>query len=267
MEQAITIKTNLPVFKSKKLNEATSTIYKAVNAFNKSSILTRRTISATLALIEKDKTYRDDGFKSLAEYAETIGLDKSLAHKLENAGRLIMSENPIVRDFAAKADYSKLAILASADESEVAKAIESGDITETTTQAEVKEWKAKKGSTSKPKVLPNYTVSIRIFTSHGMDTKVYDSIAIEAVDELRGFELIKAPRPSGLSDEWTEYRIGVPQIASNVTLLEVMYSKVKPAKPDKSAKYRKSASINLDNMTDDEIDALMAQLAKRKAKA
>lgn len=198
MESIITLNSNKPTFKNTALNQATETIYKTVSkyttadaSFRKVQAMTQKAIAAELALIEADKLYKDDGFKSLAEYAECIGLDKSLTHKLENAGRLLNSKNDTVRDFAGKADWSKLAIMASADEADVESAIKEGKLTETTTQREVQDWK-RAVDDSKPKsgkVLPKYSIDLTIFDRHGAKDYHFDAIEVENVEQLDGFKL------------------------------------------------------------------------------
>ena len=171
---------NKQTFKNKELNKATGELYKAFQNIEKSN----NEACKILARVEKEKLYKDDGFKSLAEYAEQIGLEKSTAHKMENAGRLMISENEKVREFAAKADYSKLAMLASEDEKAVEKAIEDGVINEKTTQRDVKKWKDGQKTSTKAKVLPRYDIDI-VFGNG--DTLHIDNTAIETVEQLDGY--------------------------------------------------------------------------------
>lgn len=130
------IRTDL-TFKNAKLNEATRTLATIYARQEKD----KKDVCVLLYNLEKDKAYKEDGFKSLAEFAEKIGLDKSLAHKYENAGRLYANENKEIREFAEKTDYSKLAILASADPVKVNKAITDGTLKSDMTQEGVKAWK------------------------------------------------------------------------------------------------------------------------------
>lgn len=159
----ITIRTN-NTFKSKDLTKATLGLADCFNSANKAY----KDACVILAKVEANKSYKDDGFGSLAEYAEVIGLNKSAAHKMENAGRLILSDNPVIRDFAAKADYSKLSMLQSEDEDEVAEAIEKGELTPDTTAAKVKEWKAARPvKDGKEKVVPTWKITGRTFRTDG----------------------------------------------------------------------------------------------------
>lgn len=150
----IIIRTN-NTFKSKDLTKATLGLADCFNSANKAY----KDACVILAKVEANKSYKDDGFSSLAEYAELIGLNKSAAHKMENAGRLILSDNPIIRDFAAKADYSKLSLLASEDEDEVAEAVEKGELSAESTAANVKAWKAARPvKEGKEKIVPTFHI-------------------------------------------------------------------------------------------------------------
>ena len=150
----ITIRTN-NTFKSKELTKATLGLADCFNSANKAY----KDACVILAKVEANQSWKEDGFKSLAEYGELIGLNKSVTHKMENAGRLILSDNPVIRDFAAKADYSKLSLLQSEDEDDVAEAIEKGELTPETTAAKVKEWKAARPvKEGKEKVVPTFHI-------------------------------------------------------------------------------------------------------------
>ena len=141
-------------FKNERLNEITKEM--AQNAA--AAVSNVKQICIDLSIIEADKLYKDDGFKSLAEYAETIGLDKSKAHKMENAGRLYNSANEKIKLLAAGMDWSKATLLASEDEAAIEAAIESNDLTSDMTQDAVRKWKEgrKAAKESKSKVLKRY---------------------------------------------------------------------------------------------------------------
>ena len=141
-------------FKNERLNAITQEM--AQNAAN--AVSNVKQICIDLAIIEADKLYKDDGFASLAEYAETIGLDKSKAHKMENAGRLYNSANEKIKLLTAGMDWSKAALLASEDEKDVEKAIEANELTSDMTQDAVRKWKEgrRAAKESKNKVLKRY---------------------------------------------------------------------------------------------------------------
>lgn len=251
--KAIAILDKAPVFKSKALNAATKTIFDAVNRYNVTASETRKAVAIELYHIEKGKLYKDDGHKSLAEYAATIGLDKSLAHKLENAGRMLESDNETIRNYAATADYSKLAILASADEKEVAEAITAGDISADSTQAQVKEWKAARKA-PKTTVLSNYELDFTVYSKSGMETVHYDSTILEDVEELADCAWGKVKRADG-----TVVVVGLRADGAMVRIIK--QEKVKPEKKDRP---RPGTQFDASLLTDEMLAAAMAELARRQ---
>lgn len=176
MENAIIIRANNQ-FKSKSLNTATAGLAKAFKNIENG----RKDACAILARVERNKSYEEDGFKSLAEYAETIGLEKSLAHKMENAGRMLISEDEEIKAFADKTDFSKLAILSSAPVEKVKEAIQNGNLSPESTQSEVKALKADFNKSDKAKVLPKFKVHIEKGNGTAID---YDEIELEMIPEL-----------------------------------------------------------------------------------
>ena len=88
-------------FKSAALNKATAEIGEiaelaksadANHAIAENEV--SRRLAAVLYSVERDKAYKADGFKSLAEYAGAIGLAKSKAHSLAQYGALQQSDAP-----------------------------------------------------------------------------------------------------------------------------------------------------------------------------
>ena len=255
MENAIIIRTDNH-FKSKALNEATVNLYKAFTAV----VDNNKEACRILARIEKGKTYKEDGFKSLADYAEQIGLEKSTAHKMENAGRLLIAEDKTIREFAEKADYSKLSILASADGSDLKKSIEDGSLKPDMTQAQVKDWKAEKAKAKTVKVLRDYEVDI-VFGDN-RDGVHYDCIALEAIPELEGFVKVGVYSPLFPNGEVnTKVKWTVCVNPANGNLLQ--YTAVKPAEELKPAK-RPSGSIDVSKLSTAQIETLLAELARRQ---
>lgn len=232
----ITMPEKMPTFKSKALNTATNEIYKVAENVYTTAFEGNKQICIILARIEKTKAYKEDGFKSLADYCGAIGFDKSKVHKMENAGRLYDSENESVKDFASSMGYGNLAILASAKEEDVAKAIEDGEISTDSTQSDISAWKnTYNAKTAKEKVLPKFEV----WGVHGNGNGFhYDAIELENIDELSpihakvgSFEMDE----NGTLVKWTVYAN-----TETGTMLRIRYEKVKkepkPAKATKGAK-------------------------------
>lgn len=250
MENAIIIRAE-GQFKSKSLNTATAGLAKAFSNIENG----RKDACAILAKVEKNKSYSEDGFKSLAEYAEQIGLNKSLAHKMENAGRLLISENETVKAFAKDADFSKLAILSSAGEDAVQKAIEDGTLTTDCTQEEVKAIKAEMNKANKDKVLPKFKVVGE--SSRGVFN--YDEIEIEMIPELEPCvkvgsfdQIVQLADGKELAEKWTVY--------ANVYTGELIRIKAEKVKAEKKVKVK-----SVKNMTREELLAALAALDNAEA--
>lgn len=242
--EAITIKQQ--AFKSKELNTATSALAKALTQSSKSY----NEACKILARVEAHKAYKEDGFNSLAEYAEKIGLAKSTAHKMENAGRMMISENPVIAEFATKADWSKLAMLSSEDEKKVEEAIKSGEITEATTSEQVNNWKKKQSAENAgAKVLPNYDVDI---TFGNGDSLHIDNTAIEAIEQLDGFVKIGVYKEENKPNVTIMYN---PKTGGMCRYTAERVKKVAPKKPQ---------VLNVKNFTNEMLEQLMAEYNRRK---
>lgn len=252
--KAIAINQTMPTFKSKELNKATQVIFDAVNVFNTTASETRKVIAVQLSRIENGKLYKDDGCKSLAEYGERIGLDKSLTHKLENAGRLLDSKTAQVKNLASEMDYSKLSILASIDEKELAEAVDKGEIKSDMSQREVKDWKeGHLAKTAKPKVLAQYEVYLRLPNER---TKHYEAIAIEAVEELSGLQKVGNVKFEGDGDHVpTAVYINPKTFETVVMTYEKVVTKTTKATP----------SLDPKKFSDAQLATLMEEYARRQA--
>ena len=256
----IMIKSQMPTFKSKDLNTATSAIYEAVNRFNTTATETRKTVAVILARVERKQAYKADGFKSLAEYAEQIGMEKSLAHKLENAGRLLDSKDDTVRNFANNLDYSKLAIVSSAGEEAVKAAVAKGELKPDQSQKEVRAWKdAHNAATAKVKVAPMW---------HIVGKYVFGT-SVKPIDETVG---IMNPKDWAREyDDAMECAVVTFGKAGNKVYLattpdggEILrYTAVKIETP-KTKMPKAPATISLKDLTDEQLAALMAEYAKRR---
>ena len=229
-----------PTFKNKDLNTATTAIFDAVNKYNTTAAETRKTVSVVLARVEAKKTYKDDGFKSLAEYAEKIGLDKSLAHKMENAGRLLDSKDATVRDFAAAADYSKLAILASAPESDIAAAVKSGELSAEKSQREVKAWKdANNAKSAKPKVVPTWHITGHSFIVEKDGNCVHDIIdtivgIANPADWAREFDSTLCVAKTSVAEMNYYLAVNATGLLIQYTATKVVKEKTPKGKPSRS---------------------------------
>lgn len=142
--------------KSPALRKAQDNILKhAITAEN-----SKRGICMELAKILDGKLYEEDGFKSMEDFAETIGFEKSAAHKYAQAGRVYLSDKPATKALAASLDWSKAQLLDSEDADRVEAAAAAGELKPTMTAKEIKAWKeaqtVKKGG--KEKVVPTWKI-------------------------------------------------------------------------------------------------------------
>lgn len=243
----ITIRTE-QTFQAKELNDAVKGLSKAFQNIDKN----RKDACLIMWRLEDGKKYEKDGFKSLFEFAETIGIDKSTAHKMADAGRVYDSKVPEIAQFADKAGYTVAANVASMlkDEGQAKKleeSIKDKSLNENMTVDKVKAWKADATAQSKAeKVLPKFEV----WGVYGNGNQFhYDSIELENVEEISN-DFVKAGTvdlsETSNPEKWTLY---INKFS--LEMLRVHTEKVKKeAKPAK-----KPVKKSLDDMTPDELQA------------
>lgn len=236
-------------FQAKELNDAVKGLSKAFQNIDKN----RKDACLIMWRLEDGKKYEQDGFKSLFEFAETIGIDKSTAHKMADAGRVYDSKVPEIAQFADKAGYTVAANVASMlkDKEQAKKledAIKDNSLNENMTVDKVKTWKADAIAQNKPaKVLAKFEV----FGVHGNGNQFhYDSVELENVEELS--KTIKAGVVELAEIKWTVY-----VNAETGDMLRIRTEKVKKeAKPAKKAKSSKE-------MTKEELIALAESMGMK----
>ena len=249
MENAIIISpVKETAFKNPGLVRATNEL---AECFNR-EVQSRKSACVILAKVERDKLYKDDGFKSLAEYAAKIGLDKSLAHKMENAGRAALSGDSTMRSFFEKADYSKLALLASEKEEDVVAALQSGEISTDSTASQIKDWKNSKKA-SKPEIVKKYHIQGAIYSIDGTVSMIdEDEEAPELYEPFSGFSWARI-KPADATDT---YYVGIHPNGAMAR-----YTLDKPiTKQAKRLDSMKTMQERLASMTDEEIAALLASI-------
>lgn len=162
-------------FQAKELNDAVKGLSRAFQNIDKN----RRDACLILWRLEDGKKYEKDGFKSLADFAETIGIDKSSAHRMADAGRVYDSKVPEIAEYANKAGYTAAATVASMlkdkDQAKVLEeSIKDKTLDENMKVDDVKAWKANKiAATKKETVLPRYNIRGYYVSSKGEYEKVY----------------------------------------------------------------------------------------------
>ena len=239
--QLIVRPTEVPTFKSKELNTATKSLYDVAENVYATAFEGNKRICIILARVEKTQAYKEDGFKSLAEYCEAIGFDKSKVHKMENAGRLYDSENETVKEFAASMGYGNLAVIASASEDAIAEAVESGELTADSSQNDIRDWKAKHNAENAAgKVLPKFEVDVK--KANG-DTVHYDAIELENVTEIDGLQKVGMVKRADNASPCAVY-------IDSVTLetVVVQYAKVKKEPKAKTPKAKTAKDLTKEDL-------------------
>lgn len=189
------ISTSVAVYSNQELQVRTNKIrnlYTQIGAGLRTGV---REIAVILGEIKEQKLYVDDGFKSVAEYAEdAFGLKQSAAYGLATAGILYNSDKipAPVKDLSP---YT-LAHLSTLSEDEIVQAYESGDITVNSTQADVrnfvKEFKALK------KAIPAKAEEIRSTGALTDETATLPDTVLAAISEYS---------PSDINDAYTSGKL------------------------------------------------------------
>lgn len=183
-------------FKNAKLNELSVKIAQqtaAINALYNDAKDKAERINQQLAPIFGEmlatKCYKDDGFKSVADFAEqTFGMGKSMAYMLARVGKEFYGENAeFMKSVRAKLTTAKLAEFTNVDRVQLAAAVDSGEIDENTTLQQCREYAAthQRKATSKPKVLPTFTVvnmdNKSVVCSNVIKEDMYEQVAAALV--------------------------------------------------------------------------------------
>ena len=222
----IIIRTN-NTFKSADLNNAVKSFDKFFSGINKNW----RDACILMHRLADGKKYEADGFKSIAEFAETIGIEKSTAHKMADAGMVYDSKVPAIAQFADKAGYTKASKVASivkdGKSEELAKAIEDGEISADDSVTEIASWKSTKAVQAKgDKVLSKFEVWGVLGND---DSFHYDSIELENVPELEhAVKMGSFEMEIGEGIEPQKWYVYANPYTGD--LLRIMYAKVKAPK-------------------------------------
>ena len=251
-------------FKNPKLTEETTLIAEEYRKAYKS----QKEICKHMWIIERDKLYKDDGFKSLKEFAESVNIpDKSTAHKLADAGKVYMEAmegTEAERELAEKSSWSALAMMRSAGKEEIKKAAESGELKPTMTVKEVENWKESKGIKKAKKSLKNGPVLVTTMAHfEGVvipcdETKEpqrfdYKNAMEKDVVELQGYEKFTVTTSTGI----------VHHIGFNPNILAFVYYNVgNPITPEMEKAQSQNALLEkLSALSPDALEKLMASLA------
>lgn len=151
-----TISTAVPAFKNHNLQKATESLIRIYTNASQYADSKNREIAKILASVSAEESYKDDGFDSVADYAEkTFGIRRVNAYSLASAGAIYNDESvdPRLKDLSP----SKLAEVAKIPAEKIAAELDSGRISVNTSQKDLREIaKSYRDESGKVEVLKSY---------------------------------------------------------------------------------------------------------------
>ena len=275
---------SLPEFKDTRLNVAAKIIrdalndsYTAVSGAVEAHEANKATIAKALAMVKRDKAYEQDGFKSVADFAErTFNINRSNAYQLAQTAErfLLPAEDESNAESCAIATAnpaftpSKLATLVNVPDSAINEGLESGAISASSTQAELKEFaKAhKETKTSDSKTIPVYDwVAYFGHSTMGSREPCFKQDNVSVACNACGFEdepidIINAKAYTTEDGKKVNRIVALFAIADRFVTVLVDYTERKPvksAKPKdaKTVKFTKAQLLAMLAEADDDEDA------------
>lgn len=247
-------------FKNKELQEATARIASIYQDAAKFAETKNREIASILANIMDKEAYKDDGFRSVGDYAhEVFGLNKQNAYALAAAGKIYNDEN--ASEVLKSMTPHKLAEVSRVDRKELDKAIEDGTISPETSQKDLRAFAAAvKDKEAPAKVVPQFTAHpCQAFISE-QDADTYSlPKTIEEWDDFftdrltdmqpsRPVEAIKLPKATIIASTGKEIKYARRLYVSDLFSLVVEFHPyAAPKGPKKVAgpKYTKEALLKM----------------------
>lgn len=139
--------------------------------------------------VKRDKLYEKGGYKSLEEYAEIFGVQKSTAYAWARVGEaFFLTDNEYTRKIRDTLTMSNMAEMTKVDRVQLAAAIDNKDITSDTAQKDLREFAAahRKDGKSSERVLPTFTVSEMsskfVIADNVIKEDMYEAVAASLVD-------------------------------------------------------------------------------------
>lgn len=148
-------------FKNPHLTEATNRITAIYNDAAKYADAKNREIAKILGEVASKKSYEIDGFKSVADYAASVfGIARQNAYSLANAGKVY--NDPKSHPELKAMSPSKIAEVSTVAPAALKEALDSGKISHTTTQKDLREFAENSKSTGavKSEVVDTFTARI-----------------------------------------------------------------------------------------------------------
>ena len=211
-------------------------------------------IAKILGHVLDEKCYVEDGFKSVAEYAEEVfGIKKQSAYQMANVGsKFFNSEDETAKKVSALVSPSNLAELQNVSMEEIKKALEAGTISESSTQKSLRDF-AK--STKEPKITVEtlYSGYTKAVTGSTVRNEPFEKVVLDS-------QLESVASGFGFSKElWKPYgknsKVAITESGDIFVVTFEKYVEPKPAKVSKPVSGGKKFTV----------DELMAMLEEAKA--
>ena len=208
MSELVIVRKDGITLKSPELNKATDAIvarydkYRSETAgligkVNKATESAGRDIGKLLANVESSGCYKVDGFTTVPKYAEAVlGMPVSTASALLRYGAML--NDPDMPDAIKALPWSNYDAVKSAGKQALIDGVKSGEISENSTQRELKDYAAKVNADKprKPKVLPRWNVC-NLYTGKNY-SGITESEVDDSIRQVYGdIEIVKLPAVDG----------------------------------------------------------------------
>lgn len=179
-------------FKNAKLNEISAKIAEqsaamnsVYNAAKEGAEAVNKALAPLFGELLTTKCFKDDGFKSVADYAEqTFGMSKSMAYMLARVGeQFYNTDNDYTRKARETLSTSKLAELTGTDRVAIAKAIDDGELASDTPLASCRDFATAHKAPGKEKVVQTYDL-YTLDHEEGAKTLVSENAVKDELQEL-----------------------------------------------------------------------------------
>lgn len=140
-------------------------------------------IAKILGHVLSEKCYEEDGFKSVSDYAEQVfGIKKQSAYQMANVGaKFYNTESETAKKVSALLPPSNLAELVNMSEDDIKKEIEAGNISETSTQKELREVAKGYKEPKKVSVEPLYQGTIKFVVGSTVTVRPFERFTIDTI--------------------------------------------------------------------------------------
>ena len=195
MNELVISATNTPTkfsFKNAQLNkisakiaEQSAAMNSVYNAAKEGAEAVNKALAPLFGELMASKCYKDDGFKSVADYAEqTFGMSKSMAYMLARVGEAFYNTGAEGAKLARETlSTSKLAELTGTDKKVVGDAIKAGELNADTPLAACRDFATAHKKPGKEKVVQTFNLYLYTLMQEGMGKSLIAENVVK--DELK----------------------------------------------------------------------------------